>query len=60
MATQASVTATAIVTERRTTSRLAGLPISTKFFSVNSRTTWPVKSSMPKKALASSANSEPR
>ena len=57
---QASVTATAIVIERRATSRLAGSASSTKFFSVNSRTTWPVKSSRPKKALASSANSEPR
>jgi len=49
------------VIERRATSMLAGAASSTKFFSVNSRTTWPVKSSSPnKKALASSVNSEPR
>ena len=57
---QASVTATAIVMVRIATSTLAGSASSMKFFSVNSRSTWPVKSSRPKKALASSAKSEPR
>ncbi|MCU0928095.1 MAG: hypothetical protein MUE62_02580 [Burkholderiaceae bacterium] len=54
------MTAIAMNTVRRITSTLAGLARSTKFFSVNSRTTWPVKSSRPKNALASSANRLPR
>jgi hypothetical protein len=56
---QASVTASAIATVRATTSRLAPVPSSAKFFSVSSRTTWPLKWSKPKKLLASSASSEP-
>ena len=57
---QASVTAVAIVTVRRTTSTFAGVKIPAKFCSVNSGTTSPLKSSSRRKLLASSVNSEPR